>query len=317
MNVKEFATNYNWTSKISKIENAKKDVSTNEAVINKIDYKIFNTKYCIYTGKTNGLMGRPRFDMMKNLISKDNISLCLLRSLVDSLFFSSIFVSKNLVDKNFYGFQTSLFPLYLYNNSSLQQNIEETAERTPNLNKEIVDQIAGKLGLKFTPEKETLTPLPWRGRERSTPLNQPTPLNLPKGETLEESGTFAPIDILDYIYAVLHSPSYREKYKEFLKIDFPRVPYPEDKDQFWQLVKLGGELRQIHLLEHPVINTRITTYPVAGDNEVEKVAYVANKSTDPTKSPQRGDFGNSSIPPLEGWEVGTEGGREFGRSQPL
>ena len=83
-------------------------------------------------------------------------------------------------------------------------------------------------------------------------------------------GEFAPIDILDYIYAVLHSPSYREKYKEFLKIDFPRVPYPQDADTFWQLVKLGGEIRQIHLLEAPKVEQYITTYPIAGSNEITR-----------------------------------------------
>jgi very-short-patch-repair endonuclease len=82
--------------------------------------------------------------------------------------------------------------------------------------------------------------------------------------------TFAPIDILDYIYAVLHSPTYREKYKEFLKIDFPRVPFPKDAETFWQLVKLGGELRQIHLLESPKVEEFITTYPKDGDNIVTR-----------------------------------------------
>ena len=91
----------------------------------------------------------------------------------------------------------------------------------------------------------------------------------------EGGHTFAPIDILDYIYAVLHSPTYREKYKEFLKIDFPRVPYPRRDaingvSTFWQLVKLGGELRQIHLLESPVVDKYITQYPVSGDNVVAK-----------------------------------------------
>jgi very-short-patch-repair endonuclease len=88
---------------------------------------------------------------------------------------------------------------------------------------------------------------------------------------------FAPIDLLDYIYAVLHSPSYREKYKEFLKIDFPRVPYPKDKNTFWQLVKLGGELRQIHLLESPVVNHFITTFPMDGDNIVTKPKFHCSK----------------------------------------
>src|SRR5690606_2596089 len=82
--------------------------------------------------------------------------------------------------------------------------------------------------------------------------------------------TFAPIDILDYIYAVLHSPSYREKYKEFLKIDFPRVPYPTDASVFWQLVALGSQLRKIHLLESPKVEQYITTYPEGGDNIITR-----------------------------------------------
>jgi len=84
---------------------------------------------------------------------------------------------------------------------------------------------------------------------------------------------FSPIDLLDYIYAVLHSPTYRETYKEFLKIDFPRVPYPTNPDTFWQLVTLGGELRQIHLLECPTVENYITQYPIDGDNTVTKTEY--------------------------------------------
>jgi len=84
------------------------------------------------------------------------------------------------------------------------------------------------------------------------------------------TGMTSPEDIFDYIYAVLHSPKYRKKYKEFLKIDFPRIPYPKDKDTFKKLVKLGRELRALHLLESPKVNKFITTYPVAGSNTVEK-----------------------------------------------
>ena len=76
---------------------------------------------------------------------------------------------------------------------------------------------------------------------------------------------------------MLHSPAYREKYKEFLKIDFPRVPYPKDAAAFWQLVKLGGELRQIHLLESPAVNEYITQYPIDGDNVVAKPKYENRK----------------------------------------
>jgi predicted helicase len=105
----------------------------------------------------------------------------------------------------------------------------------------------------------------------------------------------------------LHSPTYREKYKEFLKIDFPRVPYPKDNDTFWQLVKLGGELRQIHLLESSVTENYITQYPVDGNNEVTKPRF--EKATTPAP-PEEGNktkgnksFGNMQLtdsPPLEG-----------------
>ena len=86
-------------------------------------------------------------------------------------------------------------------------------------------------------------------------------------------GKVTPENIFDYIYAALYSPSYREKYKEFLKIDFSRVPYPKDAQSFKKLIKLGAELRLLHLLEWPKVNTFITTYPIEGSDVVEKFAY--------------------------------------------
>ncbi|QQR54598.1 DNA methyltransferase [Candidatus Peregrinibacteria bacterium] len=79
-----------------------------------------------------------------------------------------------------------------------------------------------------------------------------------------------PEDILDYIYAVLHSQDYREKYKEFLKIDFPRIPYPKDKKIFKKLMELGRKLRGLHLLEDSSVNEFMTTFPIGGSNIVEK-----------------------------------------------
>jgi len=102
-----------------------------------------------------------------------------------------------------------------------------------------------------------------------------------KKETVDEIeksvGKVTPEDILDYIYAVLHSPSYRKKYKEFLKIDFPRVPYPKDKKQFSALVILGRELREIHLLESPKVSKFITTYSISGSDTAEKISYKDGK----------------------------------------
>lgn len=91
------------------------------------------------------------------------------------------------------------------------------------------------------------------------------------------SGDVTPEDILDYIYAVLHSPKYREMYKEFLKIDFPRVPYPKDDESFRKLVGYGRELRELHLMESSKLRDFITTFPESGSNIMEKVSYKDRK----------------------------------------
>ena len=84
---------------------------------------------------------------------------------------------------------------------------------------------------------------------------------------------------------MLHSPTYRETYKEFLKIDFPRVPYPKNTATFWQLVALGGELRQTHLLEtcpatrmDAASQNMPINYPIGGNNVVDKPKFEAGRA---------------------------------------
>jgi len=212
--------------------------------IKTISYRPFDNRYIYYSKK---MVDWGREDVMNNLISKNISFICVkIGRNEDS---HNYFVSNSITDKSITSSldNSNVFPLYLYPEPNSQQTIDQTTERTPNLNAGIVNQIAEKLGLRFTNEKET------------------------------DEVTFAPIDLLDYIYAVLHSPTYREKYKEFLKIDFPRVPYPKDKETFWQLVKLGGEIRQIHLLESPTVEKYITQYPIDGNNEVSRPKYEAGK----------------------------------------
>ena len=93
------------------------------------------------------------------------------------------------------------------------------------------------------------------------------------GEIEKIIGKVTPENIFDYIYGVLHVPSYRKKYNEFLKINFPRVPYPKDKKSFDKFVAFGAELRLLHLLKSPKINEFITTYSVTGSDVVQKVEY--------------------------------------------
>ncbi|MFV0140669.1 N-6 DNA methylase [Empedobacter falsenii] len=251
---KEIASKYNTKdSRDWKIGRAKDDIKLNYLDTNvrrSINYRPFDIRKTFYTGKQNGFVCNGRYNVMKHLLN-DNLGLIAKRGF-DEDNSAPTFITKHIIDRRGWsrpGMQgaESTFPLYLYLNTNGQQTIEQSEERKPNLKAEIVSQIADKLGLTFTNEKETT------------------------------ENTFSPIDILDYIYAVLHSPTYREKYKEFLKIDFPRVPYPKDAATFWQLVKLGGEIRQIHLLESPKVEQYITQYPIDGDNVVGKTKYENGK----------------------------------------
>jgi predicted helicase len=86
-----------------------------------------------------------------------------------------------------------------------------------------------------------------------------------------------PQSLFDYIYAVLHSCAYRQRYAEFLKSDFPRIPYPKDKKTFHALAARGAELRELHLMESPALDTLITTYPTGGDHEVVALRWEDTK----------------------------------------
>jgi len=83
---------------------------------------------------------------------------------------------------------------------------------------------------------------------------------------------YTPEEILGYIYAVLHAPTYRTRYAEFLRIDFPRIPFPESADDFEALSRLGWALVQAHLLRE-VPRKGLAKYHGKGDNSVEAVKY--------------------------------------------
>jgi len=223
-------------------------IEVEQNLIRPISYRPFDEKFVYYDIK---LIERAREKLMQHFINGKNLGIAICKQFKTGDTYQHVSISNKIIESCFVSNRTSeitsIFPLYLYPETNGQQTIGQTAERTPNLNPEIVKQIADKLGLTFINEKDTT------------------------------KDTFAPIDILDYIYAVLHSPSYREKFKEFLKIDFPRVPYPKDKDTFWQLVNLGSQIRQIHLLESPIVEKYITQYPIDGDNVVTRPKYQDGK----------------------------------------
>lgn len=212
-----------------------------------ISYRPFDTRYTYYTGKSKGFHSRPLDKVMQHFLMGENVGLITSRMTKDA--FSALctkYITSHkcatVYDKSY------VFPLYLQPDP--KQLID--TRRIPNLNYKIVNSIAEGLGLNFTPEKQ------------------------------EYNDSFSPIDILDYIYAILHSPTYRERYNEFLKTDFPKVPYPTDKELFWKLVKLGGELRSIHLMESPDLGQLVTHYNIPGSNVVKEHEYKIESQNDLT-----------------------------------
>ena len=77
----------------------------------------------------------------------------------------------------------------------------------------------------------------------------------PEDDFREPTGDARPseVKVFDYIYGVLHSPDYRETFAEFLKIDFPRVPYPPSPEVFRHVSEKGEALRRLHLMESAAI----------------------------------------------------------------
>jgi predicted helicase len=99
----------------------------------------------------------------------------------------------------------------------------------------------------------------------------------------KEASELTPEDIFHYAYGVFHSPGYRSRYAEFLKIDFPRLPLTGKLELFRALARLGGELVALHLLESPKLDHPITEFvssslraPSSSLPAVEKVSWSKN-----------------------------------------
>ncbi len=230
-----------------KVEWAKQDVSNNIGKYSRVLYRPFDLRWTYYTGKSSGLMARPRMPESANML-KENVALLAVRNTRRDKS-NNYFVANTLVDKD--GISSfdncRFFPLYIY-----KENMGKE-ERIVNFNNGLYDKIAQ--GLNYLPCYDD---------------------NLLVDPTSEYNGVLYPQDLFDYIYAVLHSPSYRERYKEFLKIDFPRIPYPTDWEKFRDLVEKGEELRLLHLMEDIPSKTGVTI-PVQGSLQIDCYRWQDNR----------------------------------------
>ncbi|MGV8174886.1 MAG: type ISP restriction/modification enzyme, partial [Methanothrix sp.] len=213
--------------------------------------------YCLYRPfdlrsyyHSENIVELPRQEVMNNLLDGNNLGLIANRQIKDNDIRHS-WVSRAITD--FHILQTAnasayLFPLYLSSKVNINRQLSEKSgiierknKRVPNLNQNLISILQSNLRLEFVSDGHG-----------------------------DLSTTFGPEDIFNYIYALFNSPTYRQRYAEFLKIDFPRVPMTSSSQLFRRLCILGEELVALHLLESPYLSQLITRYPVAGDNIVEK-----------------------------------------------
>ncbi|MFO7651088.1 MAG: type ISP restriction/modification enzyme, partial [bacterium] len=254
-------------------------------------YRPFDIRHMYYTGRSGGLICRPLRDIMYHVLTTQNLGLVFMRQVALGDAYSHFGVSRVPVDNRaFYSNKgiMSFAPLYLEPNHeegglfASDQPTDSPGGRRPNLSPEFIKEFSGKLGLEFVPEQpKTPSPQssPPRGRGgRGAVRAAVDSLSGPgagegKGEVGDTVKLFGPEDVFNYIYAIFHSPTYRKRYAEFLKIDFPRVPLTSDVKLFRKLCALGGELVALHLMESPLLDTLVTKYPKPGNNAVERVSH--------------------------------------------
>lgn len=239
-----------WNIKLA--QNDLVDSGIQKTLVYPILYRPFDIRYTYYTGRSRGFHSRPRPEVMRHLLSGTNLALCSNRQVNNE--FRHVFATRHMADGNSVSLatreRTYEFPLHLSTQrlSETQMSLE-VENQCLNMDSEFLRSFESKL-------------------DRMPDL------------VLKPVLHATPEDIFHYIYAIFHSPTYRARYAEFLKIDFPRVPLTNSLDLFRGLAALGGELVALHLLEDD--------YPGAAWNRPEVGAGLAPAQGDRREGDRKG-----------------------------
>ena len=202
-------------------------------------YRPFDIQWIFYN---DVLVERARRNVMRHMM-QENLALCVGRAgqvVGAEKPWNIVFCSNHIEDFNlFYRGGSSNFPLYLYPDPDQKDLFSHLKE-----SKERKPNISGKI---FSTLSETY----------KTKLS--------------------PEDIFYYIYAVFYSNTFRTKYAEFLKTDFPRVPFTKDKTLFKKLAGYGKRLADLHLMESPDLDSPVAKFQGTGDKRVDKIKYDKKK----------------------------------------
>ena len=213
--------------------------------IRPILYRPFDYRFTYYTNFSRGFLAYPVFDVGRHMLKPNFCVTTIRKADVDqnwthSLALDGVMVHHALSMKE----GNYIFPLYLYPDKSADQaDALAPTERTLNLDPKLYANICKAAAI------------------------DPADTARPEDDFRVPTGDARPseVKVFDYIYGVLHSPDYRETFAEFLKIDFPRIPYPAGPEVFKHVSEKGEALRRLHLMEPAAIGE--ANYPFMGDAE--------------------------------------------------
>ena len=230
----------NWKLKVARAK-VRKDETWQES-IKQILYRPFDIKWIFYH---DAVIERTRKQVMYHMM-RENLGLIFHKREELSIPYSHFLATSNVIEHGCLSSKTTCYlaPLYLYS----EKNIPEKRPSVRNL-------------MLFEPQADYGT----RKANLSPVIIEQLTKSFKK--------TPSPEQIFFYIYAVLYSNIYRTKYAEFLKIDFPRIPFPKDYKLFIKMGDYGKRLVDLHLLKSPEINPPIAKFQGKGDNKVEKLRY--------------------------------------------
>lgn len=212
-------------------------------------YRPFDLRWTIFN---RNVAVHRRERVMRHMLPGDNLGLLTSR-LTKGETFKHVQVTRGITEVICMSPKTSnngfLFPLYLYEAGESERTLslfdekkKKKARREANLNPDLIRELCEKYEMTF--------------------------LDDGRGDL---GKTFGPEDLFGYMVAVLHSPEYRDRYAEFLKSDFPRIPFTSDRRLFRALSRLGSELTLVQLMEAQL--PEVATFPVAGNAAIDEVRY--------------------------------------------
>ncbi len=235
--IKDAKGNKKYEFEIDSARNKIKEEDIKKDLFKKYSYRPFDNRWIYYS---NIILSRPRDIVMKHL-NKNNLALVTTRLCKDD--FSHVIVTENIGDEHLVSDQNYFFPLYIYNENEKEIN-QQTLEG---------DTIKTKSGKQPNFKGEFIKFI----------------------ETQYPNQKISPEEIFAYIYAILHSKKYRNKYKEFLKFDFPKIPFVKEYNKFKKLSKIGQRLIELSLLK-ATFKKNIARFDKSGNEMVNYIKYDKN-----------------------------------------